>query len=114
MEKNYFQLYRIDHPLFDLCTLYLQDGKGLIVVQLIYDRANKTLHWGPVETHLANDIFLHPGFKDFFRKEADYAINYDQFMYKGYPIWSVRKVMWALRMKPLKRESWEQELQGLM
>ena len=107
-DKNYFQLYQCDHPLFDLCTLYFQDDLGLIVVQQKYDSGNKTLTWGPVDRDLANDIYMNPEFKEFFKENAAWAIN------DGFPVFSVRRVMWALRMKPLKREDWEQELQGLM
>lgn len=106
--ENFFQLYHCDHPLFDLCTLYFWDGKGLIVVQQKYDEANKTLSWGPVDSNVANDIFLHPDFPDYFFMNADYGEE------NGFPIISVRKLMWALRMKPLKKEEWEQELHGLL
>lgn len=107
-DKNYFQLYQCDHPLFDLCTLYYSNDLGLIVVQQRCDPGNKTLTWGPVDSDLANDIYMNPGFHRFFLDNADCKIN------DFFPIFSVRKVMWALRMKPLKREYWEQELQGLI
>lgn len=107
-DHNYFQLYSYDHPLFDLCTLYLQDELGLIVIQQHYDQANKTVSWGPVEPNLANDIFICPEFRQYFITHADHALS-DGY----YPVVSVRKLMWALRMKPLRRGDWEQELQRL-
>lgn len=60
-------------------------------------------YWGVVDRQLANDIYISEGFDDYFEK------------FSGrekcgiFPTVQVRKLMWALRMKPLKREYWEKD-----
>lgn len=39
-----------DHPVYDRCTLYLIEGKGLAVIQQRFDPNTKTTYWGKL-TH---------------------------------------------------------------
>ena len=78
-------------------------NKGICVVQYKYDPNTKSFWWGAIEPDLANDIYLNPGFGEFFKthatcKDAD----------GGYFTIDVRKLMWALRMKPLPKNYWEE------
>ena len=72
------------------------------MIQQYYDAETKSFWWGSIQPGLANDIYMHPSFYEFFKthascKDAD----------GGYFTITVRKLMWALRMKPLKKEFWE-------
>lgn len=103
----YGEIYSCDHPLYNKCTLYLKNNRGLAVIQQRFDPISKHTWWGPVDYWLANDIYEHEKFAEYFREHADKADEQGL-----YPTVSVRKLMWALRMKPLRKEQWEQELQG--
>lgn len=91
----YGEKIELDHPVYKFGTLYSKDGKGIIVVQMRC--VAKYLYWDSLDACLANDIYLSPNFDEFFTKNAtDPPV-----------IFQVRKLMWALRMKPLKKEYWE-------
>lgn len=75
------------------------------MVQKRFNDKLKTVWWDCVDTALANDISLREGFKELLENNAKEP---DQ---NGiYPTMSVRKVMWALRMKPLVKAYWENDL----
>ena len=101
-EQIFGRNYYCRHPLFGLGTLYFEDGIGVIVIQQHFDEINKTISWGPIDPWLANDIYTNPNFNDWFLNMAK-----EKDANGWFPVISVRKVMWALRMKPLKREFWE-------
>ena len=62
---NYYgSVYRCNHPVYRVSTLYFEHGKGLCVIQQRFNEKSKTTV-------------------------------------------TVRQIMWALRMKPLKKERWE-------
>ena len=88
----------LDHSIYRGGTLYLENGKGIIVTQKKFDAARKECSWEAVDSWIANDIYSNSKFPSFFK---EYATE------KDYPIFELRKVMWALRMKPLKKEDWE-------
>ena len=91
-----------NHPVFNYCTLYKIGGKGLGVVQQRMLSAGKRTWWSGVDPQIATAIYNHPKFIGYFNEHAKPA-NEDGL----YPTIPVRKVMWALRMKPLKKELWE-------
>ena len=95
----YGEIYRCEHPLYDECTLYRKDSLGLAVIQQRH--IFKNTYWSSIDQWVANDIYLQEGFNDYFQKYARVAVN------DLYPTVTVRQIMWALRMKPLKRERWE-------
>lgn len=90
-----------NHPLYNYCTLYLIDKKGLAVIQQRFDGKEKTTTWGVIDPWVVNDIYMQPGFKDFFDKVAAEPKN------NIYPTVTVRHLMWTLKMKPLPKEPWE-------
>lgn len=98
---KHWRYYHCDHPMYNQCTLYFQDGRGLAVVQEHFIEGTKMRYWGVVDRELANDIYISEGFEDYFEKYSGRE-NHGIF-----PTVPVRKLMWALRMKPLKREYWE-------
>ena len=85
-----------DHPVYKAGTLFIQNGSGLIVVQKRF--AAKYVYWDRIDPWLANDIYSHPNFQSYFQKNS---------RSENFPIVSVRTLMWALRMKPLPKEFWE-------
>lgn len=77
-------------------------GKGLSVIQEKFNSELKTKSWRELDPWLANDIYLQPGFLDYFNANAGYPVD------GLYPTVTVRKIMWSLRMKPLRKEYWEE------
>ena len=59
--------YICDHPVYDRCTLYQIDNKGLAVIQQRYDQETKTTWWSEIDLWLTDTLYLHPKFKEFFR-----------------------------------------------
>lgn len=95
-------VYMIDHPVYSECTLYVIDNRGLAIVQQKFNRLTKSTFWASIDPGLADDIYIQPGFIKYFKKHA-HEKDYRGF----YPTVPVRKIMWALRMKPLFKECWE-------
>lgn len=97
----YGATYECDHPVYDRCTLYLIDSKGLAVIQQRYDLADKHTYWTEIDPWLTDQLYLHPGFKKFFDERSGECTD------GLYPTVSIRQIMWALKMKPIPRERWE-------
>lgn len=93
--------YICNHPVYSSCTLYLIDDIGLAVIQQRYDSNTKRTWWGEIDRCLIDDLYLNPGFLNYFNSKAGRPQN------DIYPTVTVRQIMWALKMKPLKREPWE-------
>lgn len=98
----YGESYRCNHPAYNVCTLYKIGSKGLAVIQQRYDPKTKKTWWTSLDPWLTDDLYLHPGFKEYFDKRAGVLSND-----KLYPTVTVRQIMWALRMKPIPRQPWE-------
>lgn len=94
--------YRCNHPTYNSCTLYLKDNKGLSVIQQRFNPRLKITWWGPIDPWLVDDIFNRPGFADYFEKNSENCKD------GLYPTVKVREIMWALKMKPIRREYWEE------
>lgn len=97
----YGKRYICNHVVYDSCTLYLIGEKGLAVVQHRFDPDTKSTWWGEVDPWLIDDIYLHPKFKAFFDERAGICID------GLYPTVTIRQIMWALKIKPIKRQRWE-------
>lgn len=95
----YGELYLCDHPVYDRCTLYKMDGKGLAVIQQYC--IDKKTYWDAVEPYLTDQLYLSSRFVEFFQANAGYCVN------GLYPTVTIRQIMWALRLKPLPKERWE-------
>lgn len=92
----YGEKITLDHPVYKMGTLFVMDERGLVIVQRRFTA--KYAYWDAIDPWLANDIYLHPRFPEYFLKNS---------RGENFPIIPVRKVMWALRMKPLPKEFWE-------
>lgn len=93
--------YCCSHLVYSECTLYKIENKGLAVIQQRYDLKTKRTWWGEIDPWLTDCIYLDPGFKKFFDDRAGTCTD------GLYPTVTVRQIMWALKMKPIKRERWE-------
>ena len=95
----YGELIGLEHPVYSCGTLFREGERGIVVVQKIFNEELKMCYWSGVDPDVANDIYMAPKFYDFFKQHAKE---------KDYPIFQLRSLMWQLRMKPLKKESWEE------
>ena len=99
--SRFSAVYICDHPVYSRCTLYKFNVLGLAVIQQRFDPREKSTYWAEVDAGIADDIYRHPKFYQYFRRKAAEPRN------GLYPTVTVRQIMWALKMKPLKREQWE-------
>lgn len=97
----YGKRYICDHPVYNSCTLYLIRNKGLAVIQQRFEPLDKSTWWTEIDPWLTDELYLHPKFKRFFDIHAGECVE------GLYPTVTVRQLMWALKLKPLKRERWE-------
>ena len=101
------KLYKCNHPIYDKCTLFILEGfegYGLAVIQQRFNDSEKISWWGPIDPYLTEDISNAKSFTDFFIRHAGLAEN------GIYPTIEIRKLMYALGMKPLVKEYWEVKL----
>ena len=97
----YGERYVCDHPLYDKCTLFRIDEKGIAVIQQRFDRRTKTTWWGPIDMWVTDELYLHPEFKEYFDTYASEPIG------DIFPTVTIRSIMWSLKMKPLPKQPWE-------
>lgn len=97
----YGQVYICNHPIYDRCTLYKINDKGLAVIQQRFDNETKSTYWTEIDEWLTDPLYLNKNFKKFFDERAGECTN------GLYPTVSIRQIMWALKMKPIPRERWE-------
>ena len=97
----YGTIYICNHPVYDKCTLFEIDDRGLAVIQQRYEPDSKYTWWSELDPWLTDDIYLHPRFKEYFDERSGTCTD------GLYPTVTVRQIMWALKMKPLPRERWE-------
>ena len=99
--SGYGRTYICNHQVYSKCTLFKIGDKGLSVIQQRYDPESKNTWWGEIDPWLAVDIYIHEKFRSFFDDRSGECVD------GLYPTVSVRQIMWALKMKPMKRERWE-------
>lgn len=97
----YGTTYECEHPVYDKCTLYLMDNRGLAVIQQRFDPKTKTTSWGEIDPWLTDDLYLHPKFREYFEERSEKCKD------GLYPTVTIRQIMWSLRMKPIPKERWE-------
>lgn len=68
---NYYgSVYRCNHPVYRVCTLYKERSKGLCVIQQRYNEKSKATYWSAIDPWLTDKIYLHDGFKEYFDSRA--------------------------------------------
>lgn len=97
----YGETYECNHPVYNKCTLFKINDKGLAIIQQRYDSNTKSTWWSELDPWLPNDLYLNTRFKQFFDKRSGVCNE------GLYPTVTIRQIMWALKMKPLRRERWE-------
>ena len=97
----YGTTYTCDHPVYDKCTLFQIDNRGLAVIQQRFDRETKRTWWSEIDPWYTDLLYLHPQFKKYFYERSGECVN------GLYPTVTIRQIMWALKIKPIKRERWE-------
>lgn len=97
----YGETYICRHPIYDRCTLFKIDNKGLAIIQQRFNADSKSTIWTEIDPWLTDNIYLHPKFKEFFDERAGECTD------GLYPTVTIRQIMWKLKLKPLKRERWE-------
>ena len=97
----YGEIYFCDHPVYSDCTLFKIRDKGLAVIQQRYNPKDKSTVWGKIDPWLTDMIYLHPKFKELFDQRSGERVD------GIYPTMTIRQMMWALKLKPIKRQRWE-------
>lgn len=97
----YGRVYICNHYLYDVCTLYEIDNKGLAVIQQRFDSKSKSTYWTEIDPWITDQIYTNQYFMDYFKETAKYCNN------GTYPTVTIRQIMHALKMRPLKKEQWE-------
>lgn len=97
----YGERYICEHPVYNSCTLYKIEEKGLAVIQQRFDSETKSTWWSEVDPWITDALYLHPDFREYFEMRAGACTD------GIYPTVTVRQIMWALKMKPIQKERWE-------
>lgn len=97
----YGERYICNHPVYDSCTLFQIEDKGLAVIQQRYNADTKSTFWTEVDAWLTDGLYLHPKFRDYFERCS--GVDTDGL----YPTVTIRQIMWALKMKPIPKQPWE-------
>ena len=97
----YGSTYICNHPVYDKCTLFKIGDKGLAIIQQRYDSETKKTWWSEIDPWLTDILYLHPKFIAFFEDRSGECKD------GLYPTVTIRQIMWALKLKPLRRERWE-------
>lgn len=99
--RLYGETYICNHPVYNICTLYKIGNKGLAVIQQRYNDRTKSTKWTNIDPWLSDMLYLHENFKEFFDDRSGESID------GLYPTVTIRQIMWALKIKPIKRARWE-------
>lgn len=97
----YGKLYTCDHPVYNQCTLFEINGRGLAVIQQRFNSIDKSTWWSEIDPWLTDRLYLHSDFLEYFNSRSGECTD------GLYPTVTIRQIMWALKMKPLKKERWE-------
>ena len=97
----YGETYMCNHPIYNKCTLFKIDDRGLAVIQQRFEHSSKNTYWSEIDPWLTDNIYLHPKFREFFNERAGKCTD------GLYPTVTIRQLMWALKIKPIPRERWE-------
>lgn len=99
--SKYGEVYICEHPVYNRCTLYRIQDRGLAVIQQRCNEDSKVTWWSELDPWLTDELYLHPKFKQFFDERAGPCQD------GLYPTVTIRQIMWALKMKPLEKHRWE-------
>ena len=86
----YGHTYKCDHTVYNKCTLFKINNKGLAVIQQRYDYSNKVTYRNDIDPWLIDELYLHEK-----AREPQNGL---------YPTVTIRQIMWGLKMKPLRKQ----------
>lgn len=66
----YGETYICNHPVYNACTLFKINDKGLAVIQQRYDPIAKSTYWSAIDPWLDDELYLHEKFESFFNERA--------------------------------------------
>ena len=55
--------YACNHPIYNTCTLFKINNKGLAVVQQRYCQKTKATYWNRIDPWLVDELYLHKNFE---------------------------------------------------
>ena len=90
--SRYGSIYNCDHSVYNKCTLFKINSRGLVVIQQRYNKSDKTIYWDKIDPWLVDELYLHTKFEEFFNKHAGECID------GLYPTVTVRQIMCGLKM----------------
>lgn len=90
--------YSCNHPVYDRCTLFQIHKRGLAVIRQRFNPDTKITWWSEIDPWMTDTLYLHPKFKECFETRSGEGT------YGLYPTVTIRQIMWALKIKPIKRE----------
>lgn len=97
----YGETYECNHTVYNRCTLFRDGLLGLAIIQQRFDSESKRTYWTELDDWLPNELYLNQRFAGYFNERKGEPLD------GIYPTVTLRQAMWALKMKPLKRERWE-------
>ena len=62
----YGERYICEHPVYNSCTLYRIEKRGLAVIQQRFDSETKSTWWSEVDPWITDALYLHPDFREYF------------------------------------------------
>lgn len=95
------EIYKCDHPVYNACTLFKEGNRGLAVIQQRYNPQMKMTWWTGIDKELVEQIEGNVYFREVFDRMAEICKD------GIYPTIEVRKLLWQLKIKPIKKEEWE-------
>ena len=99
--SKYGKTHTCKHPIYNRCTLFTINNRGLAVIQQRFDPRTKNTYWSEIDPWLTDELYLHPRFRAFFEERAGKCTD------DLYPTVTIRQIMWGLKLKPIPRERWE-------
>ena len=97
------------NPLYSSCRLYMiSDEEGLAIVQKRFNPKLKVFFYNAPDAWIMDEILKNPGFTDYVFEHAGESTD------NIFPTVTVRQVMYALKMKPLRKEQWESQEKQLL
>ena len=106
--KNQMSMYQCTGKLMNVIIQYTINvlySKWVRKVWRLFNsdmiRIRKKTWLGDIDPWLTDSLYLHDKFLEFFEARSGESDN------GSYPTVTIRQMMWAMKMKPVKRERWE-------
>jgi len=98
---NVFTLVGCSHLVYERCTVLFDEKKCVRIVQQHYNPETRHTWWAEVDPKLLSLICCQNKSYEWFNEKA---VPLDS---KVIPAYTIRQVMWALRVKPMPKLPWE-------